>query len=137
MLGIIMRYAIIKNNIVDNVVPLNSGAYIQNPTSRIELQPNESCAPGFIYRPGQTPRFVDATPKKWTSYEFLNRFTAQERALIRAKSKSDDNVADFEMLATAAQEVNSDDPVTIAGMDYLVSINIITAQRKSQILGEM
>ena len=72
----------------------------------------------------------------WTAYEFLNRFTSLERGAIRAAALSDNNVADFQMLAMAAQEITSNDPVTVAGMDYLVSLNIITAQRKTQILGE-
>jgi hypothetical protein len=37
-------------------------------------------------------------------------------------------------LAQAAHEINSDDPMTIAGMDYLVSASILTQARRDEIL---
>jgi hypothetical protein len=71
---------------------------------------------------------------RWTSYEFLNRFTPTERAAIRTGSMSDPVLADFLMMSQAAQEVVSDDPMTVMGMDYLVSVGVLTAQRKAEIL---
>lgn len=71
---------------------------------------------------------------KWTAYEFLNRFTAQERAALRAAAKTDDAVADLLLLVQAAQEVVSNDPVTVGGMDYLVAFGLITEERKTEIL---
>lgn len=70
----------------------------------------------------------------WTAYEFINRFTPAERAAYRAAAKTDDLVADFVDMAQAAQEVISDDPLTIQGMDYLVSIGVLTENRKQEIL---
>ena len=78
---------------------------------------------------------ADELRKSWTAYQFLLRFTPQERAAYRAAAQTDDLVADFLNLATAAQEIINDDPMTIAGMDYLVSIGILTSQRKAEILG--
>lgn len=72
--------------------------------------------------------------KVWTSFRFLKRFTSDERKAIKTKGKTDDIVADFELLATAAQEILSDDPETIAGMNYLVSVGVLTEQRKNEIL---
>lgn len=77
---------------------------------------------------------ADFLPPKWTSYEFLLRLTPEERADIRERSKTDPNVADFLMLAQSAQEVISNDPVTLMGMNYLTSIGVFTEQRKKQIL---
>jgi hypothetical protein len=81
----------------------------------------------------------DKTPDElrqiWTSYEFLNRLTTSERADIRTRALTDPNVADFLMLATAAQEVLSDDPVTLMGMSYMVMIGVFTEARKNEILG--
>lgn len=74
--------------------------------------------------------------KTWTSYEFLNRFTAAERAEVRTGSATDPVLADFLMLATAAQEVVSDDPVTVNAMAYLVAVGVLTPARRGQILGE-
>ena len=70
----------------------------------------------------------------WTAYEFLLRFTPQERAAFRAAALTDPNVADFQQLAQAAQEVVSDDPMTIAGMNYLVYKELLTEERKNEIL---
>ena len=70
----------------------------------------------------------------WTAYQFLNRFTYAERAAYRTAAKTDDLVADFVGLAQAAQEILSDDPMTIQGMDYLVSIGVLTQQRRDEIL---
>lgn len=133
-----MKYAIINQemNSVINVVGTNSGLYNTTPSARrIQLNANEWCQPGAVYSATGTPRFTDVSERRWTSYQFLNRLTPQERQQIRNKAKTDDNVADFEMLATAAQEIISTDPMTIAGMDYLVSINILTQARRNQILG--
>lgn len=72
--------------------------------------------------------------KVWTSFRFLKRFTSTERKAIKVRAKVDDNVADFELLATAAQEILSDDPETLAGMNYLVSVGVLTEERKNEIL---
>jgi hypothetical protein len=37
-------------------------------------------------------------------------------------------------LAQAAQEVVSDDPMTVSGLNYLVSVGLLTEQRKQEIL---
>lgn len=71
---------------------------------------------------------------RWTSYEFLQRFTTQERRLAWNRAKNDDDIAEFLMFAQAANEVLSDDPATVAGMNLLVSKNVITAARKAEIL---
>jgi hypothetical protein len=125
-----MRQAICnENNIVTNVV-------VGSISLGIPLEDNEYCEPGATYVPNGNPRFIPA-PKvyTWTSYEFLNRLTASERADIRQRALTDPNVADFLMLATAAQEVVSDDPVTLMGMGYMVMIGVFTETRKNEILG--
>jgi len=71
----------------------------------------------------------------FTSYEFLNRFTPEERASFRAAATTDATVADFLQLASAAQLILNNNPVTLAGMDYLVSQNLLTAARRTEILG--
>jgi len=124
-----MRQAIInENNIVTNVIA-GSLPYGLN------LNEGEFCEIGATYVPNGTPRFLRA-PRvyTWTSYEFLNRLTASERADIRTRALTDPNVADFLMLATAAQEVISNDPVTIMGMDYMVAIGVFTQARRDEIM---
>jgi hypothetical protein len=73
-------------------------------------------------------------PVRYTSYEFLLRFTPQERAAFRDAAITDPLVADFQQLAAAAQQIISNDPNTIAGMNYLVSVELLTEQRKNEIL---
>jgi len=74
-------------------------------------------------------------PVRYTSYEFLLRFTSQERAAFRDAATTDPLVADFQQLATAAQQIVSNDPNTIAGMNYLVMVGLLTQQRANEILG--
>ena len=76
----------------------------------------------------------DELRKVWTAYEFLTKFTYTERAAYRNAAKTDDLVADFMGLAQAANEIISDNPVVIQGMDYLVSIGVVTQQRRNEIL---
>jgi hypothetical protein len=71
----------------------------------------------------------------YTSYEFLNRFTAAERASFRLAAETDETVADLEQLLVAAQQIINTDPVTVAGMDYLVTQGLLTEARKLEILG--
>jgi hypothetical protein len=77
---------------------------------------------------------ADELRKIWTAYEFLTRFTQQERATLRSASATDPLVADFSQLLGAAQEVISDDPVTMQAMDYLVYAEYITNERRSEIM---
>ena len=77
---------------------------------------------------------ADELRRVWTAYEFLNRFTYSERAAYRQAAKTDDLIADFMSLAQAAQEIISDDPMTVQGMNYLVSVGILTQQRRDEIL---
>jgi hypothetical protein len=103
----------------------------------VALNENEECFVGQDYDENQTPRFFGdryIEPKTYSAYQFLLRFTAEERAAFRETAKTDYLVADFQQLATAAQEVKTDDPMTILGMNYLVSIGLLTEQRKNEIM---
>lgn len=130
-----MKYALVHSDmkivlsiIETEVTPLNPNMVL--------LNENEECYSFWEYKEEQTPRFVPPTPVySWTAYQFLLRFTAEERAAFRAAALTDANVADFQQLAQAAQEVISNDPMTVAGMNYLVSVNLLTEQRKNEILG--
>jgi hypothetical protein len=104
--------------------------------NKVELQEGEEVDKFWTYHPSETPRFKPpVVPRVWTAYQFLLRFTEAELAAIRTASVTDPITWRFLTLATAAQEVNSDDPTTIGGMDYLVSQNLLTPERKAEILG--
>jgi hypothetical protein len=81
------------------------------------------------------PLTPDEMRKTWTSLEFLGRFESSEMAAIEIARASDQIVQSFYRAALAAQEVVNDDPRTIAGMDYLVSIGILNQFRRDAILG--
>lgn len=71
---------------------------------------------------------------RWTAFEFLQRFTESELEIVRGRAVSDPIVWRFLTFAQAAQEVDAGDAMTIAGMDYLVAVSIITQARRDQIL---
>lgn len=73
-------------------------------------------------------------PKRYTAYQFLLRFTSAERIAYRNAALTDPIVADFMNLAQAAQEILTNDPTTIQGMNYLVSVGLLTQQRRDEIL---
>jgi hypothetical protein len=133
-----MNYAIVINSIVANVVVLPEGVAWFDHGQAISLADGEPCEIGQSYDEAANPRFfgdVPRPPQSWTAYEFLLRFTAAERAAFRAAAITDPQVADFQQLAQAAQEIRSDDPMTLAGMDYLVSVGLLSSERRAEILG--
>lgn len=132
-----MRHAIVINATVANIVILAQQAW-WGEGNAIPLLDGESVEIGQSYDAAANPRFfgdVPRPPQSWTAYEFLLRFTAAERAAFRAAAATDAQVADFQQLAQAAQEIRSDDPMTLAGMDYLVSVALLSSDRRAEILG--
>lgn len=76
----------------------------------------------------------DFAPQRFTAFEFLQRFTDAELELVRSRAAIDATCWRFLTLAQAAQEVDTGDPMTIAGMDYLVSIALLTSSRRNEIM---
>jgi len=72
--------------------------------------------------------------QRFTSYQFLGRFTDAELELVRSYAVHDSAVWRLLSFAQAAQEIDTGDPVTISGMDYLVSVAILTQERRDAIL---
>ena len=116
--------------VINDPIPTPSSTQVVEES--IELNDTDKKAYRRYILRNKTP---DELRQIWTSYQFLNRLTASERADIRQRALTDTNVADFLMLATAAQEVLSDDPVTVMGMSYMVMIGVFTEARKNEILG--
>lgn len=67
-----------------------------------------------------------------TKLQFLRRFTAYERIAIRASSNP--IIVDFMSLLDLALDVRLDDPDTIAGVNYLETLELIGAGRAAEIL---
>jgi len=128
------RYAVIVNNKVQ-VIRHRLEQMTETPTN-VLLAEEEECDRGWGYDANATPRFI-APPSVnvWTAYQFLLRFTEAELLGIRTAATTDPLTWRFLTLATAAQEIVSNDPQTVAGMDYLVAAGLLTEQRKGEILG--
>ena len=135
-----MNCAIVNTstNIVENIALVTDLSW--NPGLNLYLVPldeGESCQIGQTYDVDLVPRFYGTpapTEKIYTAYQFLTRFTAEERAAFRNAALTDPIVADFQELAIAAQDISTTNPVTISGMNYLVSVGLISSQRKDEIL---
>lgn len=69
-----------------------------------------------------------------TYLAFLSRFTGDERATVRALQSRDPNVADFIMLAQAAEHIDLDDVRVAGGVAYFASVGIVTGARAFEIL---
>lgn len=98
-----MRAALVIGSVVENVVEVGTDSTWQPPANSqiIELAEDEQCEIGQQYNQNSSPRFFGSSAPNevsWTSYQFLLRFTNQERASIRAAAASDDAVADFQQL---------------------------------------
>ena len=66
--------------------------------------------------------------------EFLQRFTAAERAAIRAAATASPELADWIDQARFAREIELDAPTTAAGLDALVAAGLLTAERRAVVL---
>lgn len=73
-------------------------------------------------------------PKVYTPYQFLSKFTQDERIAIRKAAQVDDRLSDFMYLLEHASEIQTTDPNLISGLSALVSAGLLTAQRKDEIL---
>lgn len=73
-------------------------------------------------------------PKEITALAFMDRFTPDERAAIRAAARNSDALADWIDRFRAARTIGLEDARTIAGLDAVVSAGLLTAERKAAIL---
>jgi hypothetical protein len=76
-----------------------------------------------------------AGPKRWTSLEFIERFTESEQIAIVTAAQSSAALRLWYDKAMAADFINSDDPRTVDGMAVLVSVGLLTSERRDEILG--
>ena len=69
-----------------------------------------------------------------TKLAYLRRFTSQERVTIRAAAKTEPVLEDYMALLELSEEVNLDDPDTIAAVNMLEIAGLIAAGRAAEIL---
>lgn len=77
------------------------------------------------------PRTLD---RMLTKLKFLERFTISERIYIRTLVDTDPIIDDIMQLIDLAEYVDLDDANTIAGLQYLMSINVINQTRYDEII---
>lgn len=155
------KYARMSGNDIVEIIELDDAWYqnlvaVGNPKAqifRIVVEENvpiydqatQFVVESFIVEPTQVRRtwvvqnksaeqIAEERRRVWTAYQFLNRFTANELEEVRERSIIDPICWRFLTLATAAQEIFNDDPMTVAGMEYLVAVNLLTPERRDEIL---
>ena len=88
--------------------------------------------------PEEIAQFTPPPPPpapRWTSLQFIERFTDSEQLAIVTAAASVPALRLWYDKAMAADEIVADDPRTIAGVQALVTAGLITEQRKTEILG--
>ena len=102
----------------------------------------EAPVESFVVQPTQVRRVwsiraktPDELRQVWTPLDFLGRFTTAEMAQVETAREHDEIVRSFYRAALAAQEIVSDDPRTVAGVNYLSAIGILTLGRVDEVLG--
>lgn len=73
--------------------------------------------------------------REWRPDLFWMRFTPEEQIALVTAAKEDPIVETFRMHLMMTPIVQSDDEVTINGMNYLVTASLLTETRKNEILG--
>lgn len=73
--------------------------------------------------------------KKFTSQDFLNRFTQEEMLGIIVASRNDPILELAKLNLGSATSVINDDPQTLQFMGYLLSTNHLTPERYNVIMG--
>lgn len=119
-----MRWAMLNDrNVVMSIVTQD-----EKPSGGVAIVDGVLCEVGLVFNGWE---FMHP---RWTAFEFLQRFTESELEIVRGRAVSDPIVWRFLTFAQAAQEINAGDAMTIAGMDYLVAVSIITQARRDEIL---
>lgn len=69
-----------------------------------------------------------------TALAFLQRFTAEERLAIREAARANGAIEDFLALVQTARFIELHNPATLAGLNYLVSLDLLSDTRAVEIL---
>ena len=72
-------------------------------------------------------------PRTTTKLEYLRRFTTAERVAIRAAAATNPVLDDYLKLMELAQEINLDDPDTVAAVQMLEQSGLIAAGRAAEV----
>ena len=82
---------------------------------------------GLNFKPKSQSRIV-------TKLAYLRKFTGEERVTIRTAAKSNVVLEDYLALMELADEVNLDDPDTVAAVGMLEAVGLLATGRAAEIL---
>lgn len=80
------------------------------------------------------PEPVVPVQRTTTKLEYLRRFTTEERVAIRSAAASNPVLDDYLKLMELAQEINLDDPDTVAAVAMLEQAGLIASGRAAEVL---
>ncbi len=89
---------------------------------------------------GNTPEPADRLPVTYPRLlvrDFLALFTQQEKLVIKAATRVSDEVGLWYDEMLAAQFITAEDPDTLAGLAALVGAELLTQERRDEILAAM
>jgi len=126
-----MKYGIIEDNIV---VQTLRGSYVPE-APYVEI-PEEADVRDFW--DGETLTKAEPLPPPVRTYfsriEFRNRFTSAEKVALYTAAETDVMIKVFLDDLSAAEYVDVTDENTVASIEYIEQIGIISGERKSDIL---
>jgi len=134
-----MKIALINNRIVDNIIAADLEFAEQLGYEQVVDVTDISCSIGWLYD-GTTftePKQPEVEPIKnpiLTPYEFLKRFTSEERKAIKAATLTNPDVDDLWTMFTVAQNIDIRNTDTIDGVNALESAGILAIGRAAKIL---
>lgn len=76
-----------------------------------------------------SPKFESYWRTILTRFEFLSLFTLTERTAIRTAAKTDSVIDDLISMINIADDIDVKLPMTVEGVDYLTTQNLLTAER--------
>lgn len=76
----------------------------------------------------------EVSVKCWDSLTFIRKFTQEERIVVRTRRATDMVVDDIMYLLENSTTICANDPDVVNGLNYLVSIGVLTTARAFAIL---
>jgi hypothetical protein len=116
-----------------------SQAVIRSDGATIPMDPNNGDYRAYLARieAGDTfPSQVETVPasRQMSPLAFRALFTADEMSAIQTAALSNADMLGWLLQMSAAQYIDLDDPLTKAGLSFLVSVGLLTSSRKTAIL---
>jgi len=132
-----MNIALINNGIVDNIIVATLEFAEQLGYEQVVDVTDISCSIGWLYDGSTLSEPPAPEPIKitiLTPYEFLKRFTSEERKAIKAATLTNPDVDDLWTMFTVAQDIDLKNQDTINGVNALESLGILAEGRAVEIL---